>query len=288
MATTTNYSWTTPDDSALVKDGASAIRSLGTAIDTTTKNLNPSTTLGDIEYRSSTANTNTRLGIGASNNVLKVSGGVPAWGVDPTIDLITTAGDLVYGTAADTMTRLGIGTAGQVLTVNSGATAPEWTTVAAGGQTLLSTTAMSGSSTVTVSSISSAYKHLLILVEGAYQASSSSTLTYKLNNSTACHQYRLKYVGSTLTITSNEPTSFDIGTLYASSDKPFFMQLFIPRYSDTTHKKAHFINTGASDGSTWVQVYGNNVLNSTSAVDRFDITAGANFAGGNVRVYGVS
>lgn len=35
MATTTNYSWTTPDDTGLVKDGASAIRTLGTAIDTT-------------------------------------------------------------------------------------------------------------------------------------------------------------------------------------------------------------------------------------------------------------
>ena len=69
MATTTNYSWTTPDDTALVKDGAAAIRSLGTAIDTTTKNLNPSTTLGDIEYRSSTANTNTRLAIGSTGNV---------------------------------------------------------------------------------------------------------------------------------------------------------------------------------------------------------------------------
>jgi hypothetical protein len=44
MATTTNYGWTTPDDTDLVKDGAAAIRSLGTAIDTTTK-LNPETTL---------------------------------------------------------------------------------------------------------------------------------------------------------------------------------------------------------------------------------------------------
>jgi hypothetical protein len=79
MATTTNYGWTTPDDTALVKDGAAAIRSLGTSIDTTTKNLNPSTTLGDIEYRSSTANTNTRLGIGSTGNVLTVAGGVPTW-----------------------------------------------------------------------------------------------------------------------------------------------------------------------------------------------------------------
>jgi hypothetical protein len=79
MATTTNYGWTTPDDTALVKDGAAAIRTLGSSVDTTTKNLNPSTTLGDIEYRSSTANTNTRLGIGSTGNVLTVAGGVPTW-----------------------------------------------------------------------------------------------------------------------------------------------------------------------------------------------------------------
>jgi hypothetical protein len=79
MATTTNYSWVTPDDTSLVKDGAAAIRTLGTSVDTTTKNLNPSTTLGDIEYRSSTANTNTRLGIGTTGQVLTVSGGVPSW-----------------------------------------------------------------------------------------------------------------------------------------------------------------------------------------------------------------
>jgi len=84
MATTTNYGWTTPDDTALVKDGASAIRTLGTSVDTTTKALNPSTTLGDIEYRSSTANTNTRLGIGSTGNVLTVAGGVPSWAAPAT------------------------------------------------------------------------------------------------------------------------------------------------------------------------------------------------------------
>jgi hypothetical protein len=79
MATTTNYSWVTPDDTSLVKDGAAAIRTLGSSIDTTTKALNPSTTLGDVEYRSATANTNTRLGIGTTGQVLSVVGGVPAW-----------------------------------------------------------------------------------------------------------------------------------------------------------------------------------------------------------------
>jgi hypothetical protein len=35
MATTTNYSWTTPDNTAYVKDGASAIRTLGSSVDST-------------------------------------------------------------------------------------------------------------------------------------------------------------------------------------------------------------------------------------------------------------
>lgn len=42
------------------------------------------------------------------------------------LNKITTAGDILYGTASATAARLGIGTAGQVLKVNSGANAPEW------------------------------------------------------------------------------------------------------------------------------------------------------------------
>jgi hypothetical protein len=81
MATTTNYGWTTPDDTDLVKDGAAAIRTLGSSVDTTTKALNPETTLGDIAYRSSTANVKTRLALGTANQVLAVNSGAtaPEW-----------------------------------------------------------------------------------------------------------------------------------------------------------------------------------------------------------------
>ena len=37
MATTSYFGWTTPDNTALVKDGADAIRSLGSAVDTSMK-----------------------------------------------------------------------------------------------------------------------------------------------------------------------------------------------------------------------------------------------------------
>jgi hypothetical protein len=110
MATTTNYGWETPDDTDLVKDGAAAIRTLGSSVDTTTKALNPSTTLGDVEYRSSTANTNTRLGIGSTGQVLTVTGGVPVWatpaGATPNYTLINTGGTTLSG--AGTVTISGI------------------------------------------------------------------------------------------------------------------------------------------------------------------------------------
>lgn len=89
MATTTNYGWTTPDDTALVKDGASAIRTLGSSIDTTLKTQIDAqipdsllTTTGDIIYASG-ASTPARLGIGSSGQVLQVSSGLPAWGTAP-------------------------------------------------------------------------------------------------------------------------------------------------------------------------------------------------------------
>lgn len=110
MATTTNYGWETPDDTDLVKDGASAIRTLGSSIDTTTKALNPSTTLGDIEYRSSTANTNTRLGIGTTGQVLTVSGGVPAWatpsGTGKSWTLLNAGGTSLSGSATVTVSGI--------------------------------------------------------------------------------------------------------------------------------------------------------------------------------------
>jgi hypothetical protein len=80
MATTTNYSWSTPDDVSLVKDGASAIRTLGSSADTTVKALNPGTTAGDIDYYT-TSTTKARVGIGTAGQVLAVNSGAtaPEW-----------------------------------------------------------------------------------------------------------------------------------------------------------------------------------------------------------------
>ena len=76
---TTNYGWPMPTATDLVTDLPADFAAFGQPVDTSLKALNPETTLGDIAYRSSTSNTNTRLGIGSTSQILTVVAGVPAW-----------------------------------------------------------------------------------------------------------------------------------------------------------------------------------------------------------------
>ena len=76
---TTNYGFVLPTSSDLVTDLPADFDVALQGVDTRLKALNPETTLGDISYASSTANTNTRLGIGSTGQVLTVASGVPSW-----------------------------------------------------------------------------------------------------------------------------------------------------------------------------------------------------------------
>ena len=104
------------------------------------------------------------------------------WAVDPVADVVTTAGDLIYGTAADTVARLGIGTAGQVLKVNSGATAPEWGAASGGAKTWQqsATGSLNGSSNVTVSSLTG-QEILVAWVDWSHNHGSSQTIKWRVN-----------------------------------------------------------------------------------------------------------
>ena len=76
---TTNYGFVLPSPSDLVTDLPADFDVALQGVDTRLKALQPGTTLGDLAYSSATANTNTRLGIGTSGQVLAVSAGVPSW-----------------------------------------------------------------------------------------------------------------------------------------------------------------------------------------------------------------
>ena len=119
MATTTNYGWTTPDDTALVKDGAAAIRTLGSSVDTSVKSLNPGTTSGDLDYYTS-ATAKARIGIGTNGQVLSVSGGVPAWAAAPSSIPATATATVATAQTTTSTSYTNLTTSGPAVTITTG------------------------------------------------------------------------------------------------------------------------------------------------------------------------
>jgi len=303
MATTTNYGWTTPDDTALVKDGASAIRTLGSSVDTTTKALNPSTTLGDIEYRSSTANTNTRLGIGSSGQGLQVVAGVPSWAASSTSTL-TTTGDLLYASAANTLARRAIGSTGNVLTVAGGV--PTWAAPAAsGGITLITETTASALSSLSFSSISSSYKELLLVWDGLSTSDNSTNFHVRFNNDGASNYWGKSFLfttsgnivegnGSTLQI--GESSQAFVANSSGSLARLWAGTLRIYNYSSTSKLKRWDWQSGGYLGGTAAMRGGITIgtYDSTSAISSIDIIRNtgtgtfSNATNTSIRLYGIS
>lgn len=286
MATTTNYGWTTPDDTALVKDGAAAIRTLGSSVDTTTKALNPSTTLGDIEYRSSTANTNTRVGIGSSGQALTVVAGVPSWAASAT-SVLTTTGDTLYASGANTLARRAIGSTGDVLTVSGGV--PTWAAPAGGGgMTLISTTAMTGAS-ITLSSIPSGYVDLKLVLVDPYMSDDAENIKIRLNSNSSSVYASVNATGGGSTAFSS--TDYLIGSDMDNTLHTNYIDFYVFNYSNSTTWKIANTNSIArnSTTSTSASYVTNNLLfGSTTAITSILVFAtGGSFSGGTAYLYGV-
>jgi len=181
MATTTNYSWTTPDDTALVKDGAAAIRSLGTAIDTTVFN-------------------------NASAAIAKT--------------IVDAKGDIIAATAADTVSRLAVGTDGQVLTAASGqSTGLQWATPSSSALTLI-TTATAANTAVTLSvndCFSTTYEDYFILCDIKTASDSSANFKLRVSSTDAITLYYSNGIDMTSTATTvtgkaqANDVNFDLG-----------------------------------------------------------------------------
>jgi hypothetical protein len=213
MASTTNYGWSTPDDTSLVKDGASAIRTLGSSIDSTLKTQVDNTVASSIQK-----------------------------------SLLTTTGDVIYASAASTPARLGIGTSGQILSVN-GSGLPAWTTPAGGGgMTSIATGTLSGTS-VTISSIPQTYNSLILNISAPRSTASSSALFVRVNNDATADQEQVWMESGTTTIGANTGrTGYGANAINVTSTATqAWAQYEFPNYAfSNVGKPAYVISTDDS------------------------------------------
>ena len=298
MATTTNYGWDTPDDTDLVKDGAAAIRTLGSSIDTTTKNLNPETTLGDLAYRSATANVKTRLALGSAGQVLRVNSGgnAPEWATTADQTPLTTKGDLFTFSTVDA--RLGVGANGTVLTADSAeATGLKWVAPASGGgMTLLSTTNIGAVTSVTVSITGTGYESLRIAIRDFSLSSSGNPLFVRFNSDALGNYYRTGTktgFGQSDEVTGSAGGASLIGTTAqvrnSQTDAIWILDILNPE-DTTVAKVGHYTSwyqriNDAGEGCE----SGGFTYKSTSVISSvtFGIQTSGTFSAGDIKVYGI-
>jgi hypothetical protein len=281
MATTTpNFGWTVPTSTDLVKDGATAIETLGDSIDASFVGLKGGTTGQVLSKTSGTDLAFTWVAQDDSNAIQNA--------------IVDAKGDLIGATAADTPARLAVGTNGQVLTADSTAsTGLKWNTLSSGGMTLINTggTALTGATT-TVGSIPGTYKSLVIFVTDFY-ASSVQTCTFYLNTDSTASNYAYsgtRLYGSNLTGIIGEFNSSAIVYIgIPSTDQNNNLVIEIPNYADTTANKIYTAHSGVKDGSNNAITFTAHRWNNTAAITTVNLSTGAGtWSGGTMYVYGVN
>jgi len=228
-----------------------------------------------------------------------ITGGGTSGAVTITNDMattITTAGDLIKGTGSGTYARLGIGSTGQVLTVSGGA--PSWATPSGGGgMTLINTggTAVSGLTTVTISSIPATYKYLKILCIGIKRGSvGGAVLGLQLNGDTSA-QYlygQTKFSNTTAGSTSStSTTSYEICAEVASSNggasEALLANIDIYGYANTSYSKL-IVSQATAHQNNWINQNGNGFYVVATAITSISIISSQTMGDGTVYVYGVS
>jgi hypothetical protein len=280
---TTNYGFVLPTSSDLVTDLPADFDVALQGVDTRLKALQPGTTLGDLVYSSATANTNTRLPIGTTGQVLAVSGGVPAWTTTSDVTPLTTKGDLFTFTTVDA--RIGVGANGTVLTADSAeASGLKWTTPASGAYTSLATGSLSGSA-VTISSIAGTYRDLVLVLSDAYM-SASTGISYNVNGTTGIYATGLGAGGySPLAVDS---TRFYSNADFNSSSQTSSEITTFQNYASSTWKTAKlqtFSKSTATEYAVFDKLAG---IRLASAITSITITAqSGTFSAGTYILYGV-
>jgi hypothetical protein len=253
MATTTNYSWSTPDDTALVKDGAAAIRSLGTAID-------------------STVFTN------AGASIAKAT--------------VDAKGDLIAGTADNTVSRLAVGTNDHVLTADSStATGLKWAAASSNSYTQLATGSLTGAS-VTISSIAGTYRNLVLIMHG-YSTTGNTYIGVQTNSDTSNYKSTGTTGGDTASAyfqfsgTTRMWTTFTQAPINATPNINIAVYDFLDYANSSSKKNVLLTSSSNYSGSSFEESIAKWSSPTTAAIDSLVLTSGGTWNTGTYTLYGV-
>jgi hypothetical protein len=276
MATTTNFGWVTPDDTSLVKDGAAAIRTLGQSIDTSMMDLEGGTT-GQVLSKASNTDMDFTWVTTDDTNAIQNA-------------IVDAKGDLIAATAADTPARLAVGTNGQVLTADStAATGLAWATAAStGGWTSLGSGSLA-SNILTISSISSAYKDLRLVIKN-FQVATTADVILNANSSTNIDVLQTRATGTSAALDAVVASAnwYLSNSVVATGSNSNIAVLDFLNYAETTGYKMVRYNGRIFANAQSQQFSVSGAILSTSAISSIVFkTSGPNFAGGTYEIWGI-
>ena len=211
--------------------------------------------------------------------------------------IVDAKGDIIAATAADAVSRLAVGANNTVLTADSTtATGLKWA-AAGGGKTwsLLSTTAMTGASTVTVSGIADK-EDIFILVIGAKSATASISVDFRINaDSGAKYSYTNTVMSADAAYNSYQ---FSAGSAYqttalrvaytaSNANSTIGVALQISGAKSTGMKNI-FYNGGASfgGGSGQTMYSGNGIYEGAAQLTNISFIGSSAFNAGTIYLYG--
>jgi hypothetical protein len=282
MATTTpNFGWTVPTSTDLVKDGATAIETLGDGIDASFVDLKGGTTGQVLSKASGTDLDFTWVAQDDSNAIQNA--------------IVDAKGDLIAATGADTPARLAVGTNGQVLTADSTAsTGLAWATASSGGLTSIASGTLS-STQVSITSIPGTYKYIYLVTNGA-TSGSNFDMWITVNSLTSSSYYRVftgAYAGTGYSSLGATSTSFPaigfpgIGSGVAANNNS--MEVEFMNYANASNNKlVRMESTFLDAGSSNSVITGTGRILTNSAITSIQINASTSFTAGTYVLYGAN